>query len=391
VLWGCVACGLLSLWMTSRHEKIAAQTDEPATKTIRLKTDADGTLRIDQEAADTGAANRPTWDPHGVEDFSFQNCDGRTIGKQELLGKPWVAGFVFTGCTSTCPMITQKMRELQDRLKREDVQFVTFGVDPKRDTPEVLLKYAEQYGADLSRWFFLWGDAPSIYGLIHRSFQMPVQMPNDVTGNYQVIHSNNVMLVDAQGVVQGKYLGTKDEDMATLVRDVRKLLHPERRSETASKVLEGEIPADAWFMWLPPVNAGLNGLAGALLALGYVLIKQRRVTAHRNVMLSAFAVSIVFLACYLVYHAALHYETGLPGKKFAGIGLVRPVYFTILITHVFLAAAVPVLALVTIYRGLKGDWPRHRRIAKITFPIWMYVSVTGVMIYAMLYHWPISG
>jgi uncharacterized membrane protein YozB (DUF420 family) len=150
-----------------------------------------------------------------------------------------------------------------------------------------------------------------------------------------------------------------------------------------------------WVTTLPAVNAALNGLATLLLVLGYVWIRQGRVQAHKAAMLSTFFVSIVFLACYLLYHFALDHYTGSSSKKFAGTGPIRGVYFTILISHVVLAAAVPVLALVTIYRGLKGEWERHKRIARITFPIWLYVSITGVIIYVMLYHMfgslPIGG
>lgn len=140
--------------------------------------------------------------------------------------------------------------------------------------------------------------------------------------------------------------------------------------------------------WLPAVNASLNGLATLLLLSGYVAIKRRQTELHKSLMLSAFATSILFLGCYLTYHWALHSLTGEAGKKFAGVGIIRPIYFTILITHVILAAAVPVLALITIYRAWKQDWAGHKRIAVITFPIWVYVSVTGVVIYGMLYHWP---
>ncbi|WP_166821590.1 DUF420 domain-containing protein [Thalassoroseus pseudoceratinae] len=136
-----------------------------------------------------------------------------------------------------------------------------------------------------------------------------------------------------------------------------------------------------WVNSLPTVNASLNGLATVLLAVGYVLIRSGRVTAHKWTMLGSFAVSIVFLGCYLVYH----YYIG--SKKFAGTGAVRTVYLLILVTHIILAAAVPFLASITIYRGLMGQWEKHRRIARITWPIWMYVSVTGVIIYFMLYHW----
>ncbi len=143
---------------------------------------------------------------------------------------------------------------------------------------------------------------------------------------------------------------------------------------------------NSWLHHLPTVNAALNGTATLLLALGFGLIKAKRETAHARVMLSAFAVSIVFLACYLTYHALLRYETGQGHVTFQGPPAVRTVYLTILISHVILAAIVPVLAGVTIYLGYRDRRARHRRWAKWTFPIWLYVSITGVVIYLMLYH-----
>ena len=152
--------------------------------------------------------------------------------------------------------------------------------------------------------------------------------------------------------------------------------------------LAAELPD--WLAALPTVNASLNGLATVLLILGFVLIKQGKRDAHRNVMLTAFGVSVVFLVCYLAYHAGLHHYTGERGKPFTGTGVVRTAYFTILISHVILAAVVPILAIMTIYRGLKENWDGHRKIAKVTFPIWLYVSITGVVIYLMLYHPPVE-
>ena len=130
---------------------------------------------------------------------------------------------------------------------------------------------------------------------------------------------------------------------------------------------------------LPAVNATLNALSGTFLFVGYVLIRRREIHAHRNAMLGAFASSTLFLISYLVYHA----QAG--SRPFTGGGPVRALYFAILISHVLLAAAIVPLALVTLTRALRGDFRRHRRIARWTFPIWMYVSVTGVVIYWMLY------
>jgi putative membrane protein len=130
---------------------------------------------------------------------------------------------------------------------------------------------------------------------------------------------------------------------------------------------------------LPAVNAGLNALSGVLLLCGYTLMRRRRIELHRTFMIAAFATSSIFLICYLVYHA----QVG--SVRFTRQGFVRPLYYTILITHVALAATVPPLAIVTMSRGLKGRYPQHRRIARWTFPIWMYVSVTGVLVYVLLY------
>jgi uncharacterized membrane protein YozB (DUF420 family) len=130
---------------------------------------------------------------------------------------------------------------------------------------------------------------------------------------------------------------------------------------------------------LPAVNATLNATSGIFLFTGYLLIKKRQINAHRNAMLAAFASSMLFLTSYLVYH----YHTG--SRPFPGTGTIRLVYFVILISHVLLAIAILPLAISTLTKGLRGQYSRHKRVAKWTFPLWMYVSVTGVVVYVMLY------
>jgi putative membrane protein len=130
---------------------------------------------------------------------------------------------------------------------------------------------------------------------------------------------------------------------------------------------------------LPAVNATLNATAAVLLAIGWILIRRGRYRAHRAVMIAAFCTSILFLISYLVYHAHIG------SKHFPGEGAVRIVYFGILITHTFLAAAIVPLVLITLSRGLSARYDRHRAIARWTLPLWMYVSVTGVVVYFMLY------
>ncbi len=152
------------------------------------------------------------------------------------------------------------------------------------------------------------------------------------------------------------------------------------------------------------IDAGLNSLATLLLVIGYILIRRGKVAAHKRVMLSAFATSAVFLACYLYYHFGLRLQTPFPAT-----GLVKYFYWALLASHVLLAMAVPFLAIRTILFGLRsqGEWlprrlraaeaieradyvercrQRHIRLAKWTFPIWMYVSITGVLVYVMLYY-----
>ena len=137
-----------------------------------------------------------------------------------------------------------------------------------------------------------------------------------------------------------------------------------------------------WVSWLPHVNASLNGLATVLLVVGYRLIKRKQEIAHRNVMLACFGVSTVFLASYLVHKAntqTLHFDL-------AYGNVVRYGYFALLLSHSLLAAAVPFLAIATIITGFRDNRPLHRKLAKWTFPIWLYVSITGVLVYLMLYH-----
>jgi putative membrane protein len=130
---------------------------------------------------------------------------------------------------------------------------------------------------------------------------------------------------------------------------------------------------------LPHVNAALNMFAAILLVVGHQQIKRKRVAAHKTCMLSATGVSAAFLTSYLIYH----YAVG--SVRFAHSGALRAVYLAILGSHTILAATVPVLVAITLWRALKSDFPRHRRIARWTYPIWLYVSVTGVIVYLMLY------
>jgi uncharacterized membrane protein YozB (DUF420 family) len=135
-----------------------------------------------------------------------------------------------------------------------------------------------------------------------------------------------------------------------------------------------------YISYLPHLNAFLNSTSAVLLITGYGFIRATRVRAHRNCQVAAVVTSAIFLCSYLTYHY-YHGDTPFPGQ-----GIVRPFYFAILISHVILAIVIVPMVLVTVYRAARGDFDRHRRIARWTLPLWLYVSVTGVIVYAMLYH-----
>ena len=136
---------------------------------------------------------------------------------------------------------------------------------------------------------------------------------------------------------------------------------------------------------LPAVNATLNGLSAIFLALGFFYIKRGDKIAHRNCMISAFVTSVVFLACYLTYHTWLAVVLHQGPTRFLNPAWFRPIYLTILITHTILAAVIVPLILLTLWRAKKQNFEAHKKIARWTWPLWMYVSVTGVVIYILLY------
>jgi protein SCO1/2 len=427
-----------------------------------------------------------------LPDFEFPECQGGTVSRDGLKGRPWVASFVFTRCITTCPTITLAMKKLQDRIgdKNKDVQFVTFSVDSSHDTAEVLRQYAEVYSADPERWKFVTGDELEIHDLIRRGFTQYVK-PNlgeERKPGFEVAHTNRVVLVNEDSIPVATFLATRDTDMVALRRilegktefpepgppaddenpqvivpefELRK--QPEQSDEndkaggadgestgsdqsngtkqdseanadpaadgaedsvstgdrTASKfipsasgryqftsylpqskadktaapseesvneIIDSRLPG--WAMRLPSVNAGLNSLSILLLVSGYASIRAGHKLRHRNFMIAAFVASAAFLGCYLAYHWALGEYTGQHGRAFIGPDWGRITYYLILIPHVILAALVPFLSIRVFWLAFAGRWESHKRLARVTFPIWMFVSVTGVIIYVMLYHWP---
>lgn len=136
---------------------------------------------------------------------------------------------------------------------------------------------------------------------------------------------------------------------------------------------------------LPHLNALLNASASVFLICGFILILKRHVNGHRFCMLTASVLSALFLASYITHHALRTYYLGLGPSRFSGVGLARPIYLTILTSHTILATLIGPFVIVTLYRGLKGRFDAHRRLARLVYPVWLYVSITGVIVYLMLY------
>ena len=136
---------------------------------------------------------------------------------------------------------------------------------------------------------------------------------------------------------------------------------------------------------LPAVNASLNGLSAMFLTAGFIFIRRKQMTAHRACMISAFCVSVIFLICYITYHSYLAVVLHRGPTRFLNPQWFRPVYLTILLSHTILAVVIVPLILITLTRALREQFDRHRKIARWTWPLWMYVSVTGVIVYLLLY------
>lgn len=288
-----------------------------------------------------------------LAEFELQERHGGLVTNNDLKGKVFIADFIFTRCAGPCVELTKAMHGLQGKLSKK-IHFVTLTIDPEYDTPDVLKKYADVFGADRQRWLFLTGKKERVKTLIQKGFKV-------AAGGTDFHHTQKMVLVDERGIIRGYYDGLEEDSLRMLRQDAHSLI----------TIMPLRV--------FPPLNACLNGTAFCLLLAGFILIKQKKVMPHKVCMLTAFGTSGVFLCSYLYYHA---YSGSTP---FQGVGVARTIYFTILITHSVLAATVPVLAIITIYRAFKGQFEKHRRIAQWTLPIWMYVSVTGVMIYWMLY------
>lgn len=397
--WLVCSCAVLICWvragLAGADERIDQTGAESAPIILEPSSDPDPpVVPLDPDSSDE------PWSPQVIGDFTLVDQDGNTVTAADLRGKPWVASFIFTRCAGACPLLAKKIYDLNKALKDVDVRFVTITVDPEHDTVERMKAYADIYDAHPPRWLFLTGEKDEVYELIRHGFKVAAweQFGTARTPGYEFAHSLRLIHVGPDGQVLGSYGSADDSEVLKLERVLAGKMEtpPENRpippAPAPPRKADRPQQADplsrlpAWAQRLPRTNAMLNGLATVLLLVGFSAIKAGHVNLHKRMMLMSFGVSVAFLACYLTYHFALHQYTGSHGKEFDGDGTIRTIYYAILISHVALAATVPVLAPITIYRGLKGQFDRHRRIARITFPVWLYVSVTGVIIYWMLYH-----
>ena len=350
-------------------------------------------------------------------DISLLNQQGEKVAISDLRGKVWVVNFFYTSCP-LCNKYghTRHMAWLYSEFKNnKDVVFVSISMNPVMDTPETLALIAgkDGYAADPKRWLFLTGtDAEPLYEFIQKSLKQPAALipANDeladdtkdvnllglaynplgagalqssasfgankfgqagpsIEKNIDIEHSFRFLVIDSQGRIRGAADGKDFKDVKRVPQRVQELIGEKYYP----------LPAN----YYPTINASLNGLCGILIVLGYIAIRSRMIRTHKIIMLSAMAVSAIFLACYLYYHFAV--MDGQP-TRFTGQGPVRIIYLAILLTHTILAAIVAPMALISTYLGLKDKLSKHKTLARWTLPIWLYVSVTGVIVYVMLYH-----
>ncbi|MFM7150767.1 MAG: DUF420 domain-containing protein, partial [Gemmataceae bacterium] len=258
-----------------------------------------------------------------------------------------------------------------------DLRFVTFTTDPSRDDPEELKRYAEKHQAPHNQWYFLTGTEEDI-DLVLRSFLLR-------SGEFKASnleHSQKLILVDKRGEVRGYFDGLDQpgfpegyfkSNLIKLEKEINRLLLPE---------LPSWMPGN-----FPRFNASLNALSGVLLIIGFIGVRLGNIRVHAVCMLSAITVSAFFLTSYLFYH--IYVKGGQP-TRYSDLHPDDPawmawLYLFILATHTLLAIPVAPMAIFSAYQGLLGRIGQHRNLVRWTFPIWLYVSLTGVLVYGILY------
>jgi protein SCO1/2/putative membrane protein len=297
--------------------------------------------------------------------FKLTDQNGKIVTHEALSGKVCVVSFFFSCCNTFCPKTQAVMAKLQDKFASSpDVLLISINVYPSHDDQTTLKRYAEDKQANAERWLLLRGNEQEIDDLVQKGFYQSLSPNPKPQGGDEIIHTANLMVVDHRGAIRGYVDGTKPDEVERLEVFVQRLVQVK-------------------YLPYATLNASLNASCGVLLVLGFLYIKNRNVLAHKVCMLLAVLVSAAFLGCYLYYHFAV--LKGQP-TRFGGEGPVRTIYLGILFSHTILAVAVAPLALTVTYLGLRNRLARHVILARWTLPVWLYVSVTGVIVYLMLYH-----
>ncbi|MFT4539943.1 MAG: protein SCO1/2 [Planctomycetota bacterium] len=340
-----------------------------------------------------------------IPDFSFIDADERAWTRADLLGEPWVMVLFFTSCSGPCPRLSADVRSLlHDQLADTDVRIVSLSVDPEYDRPEVLREYAQSYEADPERWVFLTGDENEIHGFIRNGLKLGVGRPAPeplgveqeaaaeaattdgemiarLAERMQMTHSTRLVAVDPEGVIAGWYECGDDvtQNRSVVEESFADLLDRLR-------LLDGARPARVLprSIVIPTINAVLNATAALCLLLGLGAIRRGDKKVHEHWMIRAFLVSAAFLVLYVYYHVAVLPISGGP-TKFNATGVLQVSYLVMLASHVILAAINLPMVLRTFWLAHRERWDDHKRWARWTFPIWLYVSVTGVLVYLVLY------
>ncbi len=304
---------------------------------------------------------------HPVGNFTLDDLEGEFVTARQLRGSIWIAQTFVPGC-NVCSKSIPTMKRLHEMFRgNKGVKLVSIALT--FNDAKTLKKFAQDQNADTEQWLFLADkDENRLHQTVTTAFLSSAARNPQATVGDEILHSTKLLLIDPQGIIVGSVPGAEIESADILKREIERL-----RMRQPLPVIASD---------LPRFNAILNGSAGTLLLLGWLAIRNRLETLHKIVMLLAFAVSMVFLASYLFYHFAV--LSGEP-MRFRGEGPVRIVYFAILLTHTVLAVVVAPLAIFITVQGLRNALASHRRIARWTLPIWLYVSITGVIVYWMLY------
>ncbi|MBI3823182.1 MAG: DUF420 domain-containing protein [Planctomycetes bacterium] len=308
--------------------------------------------------------------PLRVGEFNLGERSGERVRDLDLAGKVWIVQFFYPGC-NRCIKTAPAMKRLQEIYRgKNDVGLLS--IDLWTEKIETLQDYSAYCEADARQWLMLTGPKAKVYSVVRDSFHTLVAANPEPTAGDMVLHRTDIWLVDAKGFMVGYADGAPEGAADTLKEEIDRLRTRRR--------LEERIPvagAD-----LPRFNALLNSTCTILLLLGWIAIRLRYETLHKIAMLLALAVSMVFLASYLFFHFVV---MEMEPTRFRGEGAIRYVYFTILLSHTILAIVVAPMAITITVQGLRNALAAHVKLARWTLPIWLYVSVTGVAVYWMLY------